>query len=117
VGAGLLDALGLAMRAATLFVYLLILGDLIHLAQVNGPVVRAMRHMWISSIMLLVAPMIGILERVTDFLPGEDLYMLVSQWNWILYGVVITAGIRMRMVLRSEETTAWLHNHKEKWGD
>jgi hypothetical protein len=108
----ILDALGLVMRALSFIVFVLTISDLIRAGRYNGPVIKAMTHVWVATAVVLASPLVGILEKVTDFLPDVNLYQVLTNWVWIAYGVLATAGIRLRAVLRSEEAKRWLKKHE-----
>ena len=104
----IIDTLGLLSRIAAFTMFLVVLADLIHAGRYNGPVMASLRHVWISVAIVLVFPLIGTIERITNFLPDCNLYAVAMDWIWIPYGILCTALVRLRTVLHSAEARRWL---------
>ena len=96
-----LVAFGITVLVAVFTAALAILTDLVRACKLNGPVLRALRWIWVSGITIVVIALLALLERLTDFYPTADFYTLAGLWAGFPLAAFFLALVRFWLALHA----------------
>ncbi len=90
IPSGALDVVRVLSQAAALSLVGLILSDVTTALKQNGALLKRLREIFVMSGIVVVGQLVGLIERLTDFLPALDLEGSLYRASWLVtVGMVV----------------------------